>query len=376
MKNSSRLQFIDLHRGTVILIMIEVHVFNALMLPELRQTGWFSILNFINGLVAPSFLFISGFAFVLASDKKIDEFRKFGYQFWRQIGRILLIYFTAYLLRLPYFSLSKTLAKATEEQLRLFQTVDVLHTIATGLLFLFLTRLLFRERNRFAIFIGVLSVVVSMLAPVFWRSDIHSVLPFWLANYFNPSNGSLFPIFPWLGFIFSGATFAFFYTSAKGKGQEDMFLQKAAIFSVVFIPLGHLTIAPVSFLHIPLPNPNFLFFLLRIAYVIAILFICYKISLKIDVSKSFVVLAGKESLLIYYAHLQVIYQKIFQDKSLANWVNNEFGVWELLGTTLVVSAVMILLAYLWNKTKVLLEDKTKYVIPAGVTIIILLFLLR
>lgn len=57
----------DLLRGLVIIIMIEVHVFNAFLLPELRQTGWFSVLNFINGLVAPSFLFVSGFAFQVSS---------------------------------------------------------------------------------------------------------------------------------------------------------------------------------------------------------------------------------------------------------------------------------------------------------------------
>jgi hypothetical protein len=40
--------------------MIEVHVFNAFLLPDLKQAGWFGILTFKNGLVAPEFLFVSG----------------------------------------------------------------------------------------------------------------------------------------------------------------------------------------------------------------------------------------------------------------------------------------------------------------------------
>jgi uncharacterized membrane protein len=71
----------------------------------LRNTSWFGFINFANGLVAPSFIFISGFAFVLASQKKLPEYRKFRYAFWKQLGRIGLIWFTGYMLHIPYFSL-------------------------------------------------------------------------------------------------------------------------------------------------------------------------------------------------------------------------------------------------------------------------------
>ena len=91
MKEKVRYISADLLRGLVIIIMIEVHVFNAFLLPELRQTSWFSVLNFINGLVAPSFLFVSVFAFQVSSGSKLDEMRKLGKAFWKKIARIFQI---------------------------------------------------------------------------------------------------------------------------------------------------------------------------------------------------------------------------------------------------------------------------------------------
>jgi uncharacterized membrane protein len=76
LKEKVRYTFIDLLRGWAILIMIEVHVFNAFLLPELKQSDWFDILTFINGLVAPAFLFVSGFAFAVSSNSKLDDMRR------------------------------------------------------------------------------------------------------------------------------------------------------------------------------------------------------------------------------------------------------------------------------------------------------------
>ena len=72
MNEKVRYTFIDLLRGWAIILMIEPHVFNTFLLPELKQTGWFGVLNFINGLIAPAFLFVSGFAFQVSSGSKLE----------------------------------------------------------------------------------------------------------------------------------------------------------------------------------------------------------------------------------------------------------------------------------------------------------------
>ncbi len=115
MKERVRYISADLLRGLVIIIMIEVHVFNAFLLPELRQTGWFSVVNFINGLVAPSFLFVSGFAFQVSSGGKLDEMRKLGKAFWKKMMRIFQIIIIGYALHLPFFSFSKIINESTPQ---------------------------------------------------------------------------------------------------------------------------------------------------------------------------------------------------------------------------------------------------------------------
>ncbi|MDH7604770.1 MAG: heparan-alpha-glucosaminide N-acetyltransferase domain-containing protein [Melioribacter sp.] len=75
---TNRALFIDLLKGIALLIMIEVHVVNAFLLPEIKSQSWFEILNYINGLVAPAFTFTSGMVFVLSLQKGLDELRRFG----------------------------------------------------------------------------------------------------------------------------------------------------------------------------------------------------------------------------------------------------------------------------------------------------------
>ncbi len=145
--SKSRLAFIDLLRGWALLVMIEVHVFNAFILPEMKMTSWFHALNFVNGLVAPSFTCISGFVFLLASQKKLESFRTYGSAFWKQLGRIGLIWIVGYFLHLPFFSFHRMMTETTEAGWLSFYQSDVLHCIAFGLLILFLFRLLIRNNR-------------------------------------------------------------------------------------------------------------------------------------------------------------------------------------------------------------------------------------
>src|SRR5512135_2725297 len=88
---SKRVQYIDLLRGWAVIVMIETHVFNATLRPDIKTTDFFDILNFINGLVAPSFIFASGLAFAITSRRKIAEYTTLGPPLYKQILRLLFI---------------------------------------------------------------------------------------------------------------------------------------------------------------------------------------------------------------------------------------------------------------------------------------------
>lgn len=352
MRKNQRLLFVDLHRGLVLLIMIEVHVFNAMLQPYIKNLSWFTQLNFINGLVAPSFLFISGFAFILAGKKKLDEFRKFKFAFWRQIGRIGLIFLVGYSLHLPYFSLQKMLHKATGIEQANFIVVDILQCIAFGLLMLFLLRLLIKSDVTYRWIMLALGFFSVWLAPYFWNINISSTVPAVISNFITKKGGSLFPLFPWLGFMFFGGVACSYFMQARENGTVKTFFKHFSIAGLIFLIIGHLCLTEGFILQVKMPPPNYLFFILRLGYVFLILSACWFVEEKFGLKENYVLDVSRESLVVYWLHLQIIFRKIVNDKSLENAVHQSLTVLQAIGVTILFILVMMLIANLWHQFKV------------------------
>ncbi|MFH0988895.1 MAG: heparan-alpha-glucosaminide N-acetyltransferase domain-containing protein [bacterium] len=234
-KVKSRLAFLDLLRGWAVLVMIEVHVFNAVILPELKSAGWFTVLNYINGLVAPSFIFISGFVFILASQKKLESFRTYGTAFWKQLGRIGLIWVVGYFLHLPTFSF-RTMFTQTDEigWLKFYQS-DVLHCIALGLLILFILRLWIRSDRLYQNFLLFGGIGIIILAPFLGDIDFLRYLHPSMAAYLNGLHYSIFPVFPWMAFMLAGGFAATLFGEARRTKRVDGYFKNLLIFGFIFI---------------------------------------------------------------------------------------------------------------------------------------------
>lgn len=375
MKEKVRYVSADLLRGLVIIIMIEVHVFNAFLLPELRQAGWFSILNYINGLVAPSFLFVSGFAFQVSSGSKLDEMRKLGKAFWKKIGRILQIIVIGYALHLPVYSFSKIINKATPEQLASFFAVDVLQCIGFGLLLLFLTRLLIKSDKAYYYFLITSLVVVTLISPVLWKIDFNQYIHPLIGNYFNRLNGSLFPIFPWLNFLLAGAIFAKYFVDARERNEEEKFIKNVIIAGLAVLLFGHLFYSGLfpKYLTSIIPNP--IFFLERLGYVIVLFSLCWFADKKLNIRPQFILDASRESLLIYWLHLIIIYGMFWNGKSLTLIIGNNLNLIGSLTVTAILITLMIIVAKIWGwmKTNYLEYTSITVRILAGILVIIFVF---
>lgn len=341
----------DLLRGLVMIIMIEVHVFNAFLQPELRQTGWFSILNFINGLVAPSFLFVSGFAFQVSSGSKLDEMRKLGKAFRKKIQRILQIVIIGYALHIPFYSLSKTINEATPQLIQSFYAVDVLQCIGFGLLFLFITRLLIKSDKIYHYFLIIVLIFVMIGSPFIWQVDFNRYLHPAIANYFNNLHGSLFPIFPWINFLLAGAIFAKYFVDARSKNEEEKFIKQTAIIGIVLLLFGHFFFSELLPESIQLMRPHPIFFLERLGYVSFLFVLCWYWDKKSLAKKTIVLDASRESLLVYWLHLVIIYGMLWNEKSLALIIGNNLNVLEASAVTLVLITLMIIAAKLWGWIK-------------------------
>jgi len=331
--------------------MIEVHVFNAFLLPELKSAGWFDVLTFINGLVAPAFLFVSGFAFQVSSGSKLDDMRRLKFSFWKKLGRYFSIILIGYALHLPYYSLSKVLNKSTPEQIQSFFAVDVLQCIGVGLLILFAIRLLIHSDKIYHYTLIGLTILVMILSPIFWKTDFTNYFHPVFSDYLNRTNGSLFPVFPWINFILVGAIFAKYFLDAAENGKEKIFIRGTAIAGIVMLLSGHLFYSglfPGSLTSI-LPNP--VFFIERLGYVLVFATLCWYYSRWMNTKQSFVLDASRESLLIYWLHLTVIYSIIWGRRSLATLIGPTLNVLESIVATLVLMSLMVLAAKIWGWTK-------------------------
>jgi uncharacterized membrane protein len=348
-----RLVFVDLLRGWATIVMIEVHVFNAFIIPSHKEAGWYSVLNYVNGLVAPSFIFIAGFVFIVSSQRKLIEFREFGPAFRKQLQRIGLVWVIGYLLHLPYFSLHRTIHETDQAGwLKFFQS-DVLHCIALGLLVLFAGRLFIRADSTYRKFLLSLGTVIIILAPFVWDIDFSRVLPAPVAAYMNGERYSQFPIFPWLGFMMYGGFAASAFVSAKESQKEKEFIKKLSVVGASVAVGGRL------FLELPLQipfasmdvRPNTFFFLERLGIVFLLLALCWRYAERREVEKSWVLDVSKESLFVYAGHLLVIYGMFFRERSLSFMYGGQLNVLECIAATLGLMIVMTLAAQLWNYLK-------------------------
>ncbi|MCU0342487.1 MAG: heparan-alpha-glucosaminide N-acetyltransferase domain-containing protein [Ignavibacterium sp.] len=375
MKEKVRYISADLLRGLVIIIMIEVHVFNALLLPELRQTGWFSVLNFINGLVAPSFLFVSGFAFQVSSGSKLNEMRKLGKAFWKKITRIFQIIIIGYALHLPFYSLSQIINESNPQLIEAFLAVDVLQCIGFGLLFLFLTRLLIQSDENYHYFLIISLIVVTLVSPFFWKIEFINFLPLVIANYFNRMQGSLFPLFPWVNFLLAGAVFAKYFVDARERNDKEKFINKIAIAGLVMLLFGHLFYSglfPEALTSI-LPNP--VFYLERMGYIMVLFFICWLADKKTSVKNSFVMDASRESLLVYWLHLVIIFGAFWGGKSFADKIGKTLNAFEALCAAIILIILMIIAAKAWGRMKKEYPGQSSIFIKTAIAVLLIAFII-
>ena len=375
MKN--RLVFVDLLRGWATIVMIEVHVFNAFLISGFKETQWFGILNYVNGLVAPSFLFVAGFVFVISSDRKLEEFRTYGKAFWRQLSRIGLIWVIGYGLHLPFFSLTRTLNESSAAQWLSFSQSDILHCIAVGMLVIFLGRILIKSDAVYQWFLITVGSVAVFVAPFVWNVDFYSVLPAMLAGYLD-GNQSLFPLLPWLGFLMFGAVTAFAFKNARERGKIKQYFTRLSMTGAALLIGGSLLIdVSGSLIGVAVGiRANPLFFGSRLGIILLLLTACWLYAERRKTQRSFVLDVSKESLLVYTLHLVVIYSEYWNGKSLDHWYGGTLSVSQCVVATLVLMLAMISIAGAWSWIKKTSMPWARYISYATGIFLLLFFIIR
>ena len=356
----SRVEIIDMLRGWAVIVMIETHVFNATLSGEATSSTLFYYLKFFNGLVAPSFLFASGLAYAVTTRRKMKQYLQFGRPLFKQLSRILLILAIGYILHVPFFSLQRLRAGITTEQYQGFFQVDILQCIAVTLLILQCTLFLFRVERIIYWVTGALGVGFVFLAPIVWGIDFWTILPWPIAAYLNGLRYSLFPLFPWAGFLLAGTLAGFVYVTAHernmphGAGPGEISMMRSLLWIGGSAILLSVAIEPLAGYLYPghdywRASPGFFFLRLGLVAVLCSFLHMYQQWRGIS-PHSIITLFGRESLLIYVLHLLMIYGTFGEFKFAAE-AGQSFGYDGAGITTILLLLLMYVSARFWSHVK-------------------------
>ncbi len=372
----ARYGFVDLLRGFALVVMIETHVVNSYLYTEPRHSALFFWLTFFNGLVAPSFLFASGFSVMLQANRYWDDWLHLRRPFWRQIRRLGFITLVAYYSHMQ-LKLSKYLNPDTPDIWTETLQVDILQCIVVSLLTVNLLILVMRKRSSFVLGASCAAVAALLVTPWMWAQDFRQRLPLSMALFLNPHGVSLFPLFPWISFLLVGCCASgLFLKAAEGKADAK-FMRNLAVAGGAMI-LGGLLLRAVPY---TLPGRvNFyttspLYVMIRIGCVLLICALLYRLEKYRQWIPRPVRLAGQESLLVYGVHLWVIFV-FLRGKHMGPILGLEAGYPGCLLMSAAIIAFMLCLAKYWHALKTGFPRFTRFAQALTVIIMVVVFLLR
>lgn len=266
-----RLEWLDLFRGLAVLGMIWTHAAHTFLDASLQETPWFHRLDYYHGLIAPSFFWIAGFVRAHVTSGRVRPA-------WPTLKRLLTILLVGYAMHLPYH------APFSAAGWREACKVDVLHCLAiTGMLIVGLERL---GHWRITATVTALLFFVWCQEPAeTWKTG---VLP--LDMYFNRAGGSLFSLFPWVGFGLAGNLARDVWTGNPNRTATGLLVGGAILAFWVARPYS-----PVAF------------FFERLGWVIMAAVVTAALANRLRAVTGWLRLAGRESLLLYVAHLAMIH---------------------------------------------------------------------
>jgi uncharacterized membrane protein len=372
-----RYQFVDLLRGFALVVMIETHVVNAYLPAAIRSSShFFYWLSFINGLVAPTFLFATGFSLVLQSNQQWNNWLRFRLPFWRQMRRIGFIALVAYYSHLYGFSFSRYRRNWSNGDIwtKTLQ-VDILQCIVASLLVALALILILRKRKLLPWGAGILAVLIALATPWMWAQDFTGKLPLSLAMYLNPHKMSLFPIFPWMCFVLAGCCACCFFLKYAEVQKIPRYMRITAVLGILLIAAGCLL------RHAPYTLPGYvnfyttspLYVMIRLGCVLLLCAFLFKIETARRAPRS-IELAGKESLLVYGVHLFIIYS-LMRGWVLGPILGLQAGYAVCFLMSLAIILLMLYLAKQWHALKKNYPSQVKKaqaIIVCGMIIVFLL----
>src|ERR1700730_7836386 len=308
-----RLGYMDWLRGFACLGMFQVHCYDSWLDVASRKSSFYGWSRFAGTLPGPLFVFLSGVAVALVTDKMRRKGIAANQIAAKTIRRGADIFGLSLLFRVQEFLLGSPRAPWTD-----LLRVDVLNVIGISIMSMGVVCWLARTRAASAILAAAVALAVALSTPPLWTTWRPHWLPWYLESYINgvhtydaPQPG-LFPIFPWSGFVFAGLAIGFVLQSDWSRENPGKAISLLGghcgvgllVFSLWLDARPVQLYAVYDYWH---TSPNF--FLARVGVLLILTFAAYAwcrwgVG---EVGFSPVVQMGQTSLLVYWVHIEFVY---------------------------------------------------------------------
>ncbi len=313
MKQSQRLVYLDLMRVVAMVMMIMGHSFFDLVRPSLvnlSEFPWF-VWEFLRGLTAPLFLFISGIVQVFAN-KRIDH-KLPKETIYKRIRIALLLIFLAYFLNFPVQKAFHLIFQSKQNLIPFFQ-VNILQIIGLTLLWILLYFSFTKNNQQLGKISLWTGIFIFALTPLVHLIDWYNILPLPIAPYFSLEKGSYFTIFPFSGFTFFGVAFGTYLERFELHQRANVIVKLGFKLLMIFLPLGIAVYFLINSFSLPFYDvykANSGMSIIRLACVLALLsffvLLYQKYLHNFNSIQKVSTTLGKNALFVYVLHLIILY---------------------------------------------------------------------
>lgn len=308
-KPGERLLFVDLYRLIALFLMVQGHLFRALVDMELTKSFFWLAHETVHKFTASLFLFGAGMIFMIVTRRRWDEYSRFGRRTWRRLRRYLYFLLIGYWLHLPFFSLKHTIRVMDAGLLAKMTAIDVLHVIAVGLILLHLLCMLAGKPKRLLWILLPLGIAFLVFAPIIRFLDISGPAP--LVSWISDEYGSQFTIIPWWGYIFLGASLGSIFP-LSGKLKDERRLMNAIIIAGLVLlaaGIGLAVFRKLDFVYAPAYRPDQM--IAQLGVITSLMGFCWYLErwgLARRLKGAFFL--SEESLIVYVVHLLIVYGSV------------------------------------------------------------------
>jgi uncharacterized membrane protein len=301
---SKRLYFIDIIRAFAILMMLQGHFIDTLLNPIYRDLNSipYAIWSYFRGITAPTFFTISGLIFTYLLLKAKDRGQE-KTRMRKGITRGFFLIFVGYLIRIPIL---EWLSGSFNTY---FLVIDVLQSIGLSLILIIVIYFLSAKKNTLFSIVSLSIGIFIFLTEPLYRGINFNNIPVLFSNYISKSNGSIFTIIPWFGYVAFGAFLAtLFHKNLHKKHFKTKIIISFILSGIILIFYSSYILCEIAKLtniqlFLDSASYNYLFTRLGNVFLYFAFFYGFEKHLKLPL----ILKIGQKTLSIYVIHFIFIY---------------------------------------------------------------------